>query len=241
VQADRLQLDPQFLAVADGPVEAGVQLHRTLVEGPQQVVVLPHEPLRTALHVRDQKYVEGVAHEVGRTELQGVADLAVLAETAALQVDVSVEFPVALARPRALVERVPVRRQAQDAVAAQDAVVMAGAVDVDLRVLVAAVAALALQHDAQLPLQGQAVVVVAAADAPAPLARRVGGVPWQVGEAPRDLPVRVVEVRPRQVAEVVELEAVAEVQDRKSTRLNSSHVKISYAVFCLKKKRNMRQ
>src|SRR5690606_41389077 len=27
-------------------------------------------------------------------------------------------------------------------------------------------------------------------------------------------------------------------QDRKSTRLNSSHVKISYAVFCLKKKKN---
>src|SRR5690606_42095822 len=27
------------------------------------------------------------------------------------------------------------------------------------------------------------------------------------------------------------------VKDRKSTRLNSSHVKISYAVFCLKKKR----
>src|SRR5690349_23655268 len=26
------------------------------------------------------------------------------------------------------------------------------------------------------------------------------------------------------------------VQDRKSTRLNSSHVEISYAVFCLKKK-----
>src|SRR5690606_40563452 len=29
-----------------------------------------------------------------------------------------------------------------------------------------------------------------------------------------------------------------EVLDRKSTRLNSSHVKISYAVFCLKKKCN---
>src|SRR5690606_40095022 len=28
--------------------------------------------------------------------------------------------------------------------------------------------------------------------------------------------------------------------DRKSTRLNSSHVKISYAVFCLKKKKNYR-
>src|SRR5436309_9193969 len=29
------------------------------------------------------------------------------------------------------------------------------------------------------------------------------------------------------------------VSDRKSTRLNSSHVKISYAVFCLKKKNNV--
>src|SRR3712207_6924311 len=29
-----------------------------------------------------------------------------------------------------------------------------------------------------------------------------------------------------------------EEQDRKSTRLNSSHANISYAVFCLKKKKN---
>src|SRR5690606_39449921 len=29
--------------------------------------------------------------------------------------------------------------------------------------------------------------------------------------------------------------------DRKSTRLNSSHVKISYAVFCLKKKKKARK
>src|SRR5690606_15659892 len=29
--------------------------------------------------------------------------------------------------------------------------------------------------------------------------------------------------------------------DRKSTRLNSSHVKISYAVFCLKKKKKQRR
>src|SRR5450830_718291 len=29
-----------------------------------------------------------------------------------------------------------------------------------------------------------------------------------------------------------------EAKDRKSTRLNSSHVSISYAVFCLKKKKN---
>src|SRR5690606_40421631 len=31
--------------------------------------------------------------------------------------------------------------------------------------------------------------------------------------------------------------ALAQAKDRKSTRLNSSHVKISYAVFCLKKKK----
>src|SRR5688572_32489096 len=30
-------------------------------------------------------------------------------------------------------------------------------------------------------------------------------------------------------------------EDRKSTRLNSSHSQISYAVFCLKKKKEMRQ
>src|SRR5690349_23548801 len=29
-------------------------------------------------------------------------------------------------------------------------------------------------------------------------------------------------------------------QDRKSTRLNSSHVEISYAVFCLKKKKKIK-
>src|SRR3712207_7469236 len=32
--------------------------------------------------------------------------------------------------------------------------------------------------------------------------------------------------------------AVPEVLDRKSTRLNSSHANISYAVFCLKKKKS---
>src|SRR5947208_10009772 len=32
--------------------------------------------------------------------------------------------------------------------------------------------------------------------------------------------------------------AVGHVEDRKSTRLNSSHQIISYAVFCLKKKKN---
>src|SRR5689334_23764843 len=32
-----------------------------------------------------------------------------------------------------------------------------------------------------------------------------------------------------------------ETQDRKSTRLNSSHSSISYAVFCLKKKKNKKK
>src|SRR5690554_7395297 len=36
----------------------------------------------------------------------------------------------------------------------------------------------------------------------------------------------------------VEFIKVGLVLDRKSTRLNSSHVRISYAVFCLKKKKN---
>src|SRR3712207_7134536 len=31
---------------------------------------------------------------------------------------------------------------------------------------------------------------------------------------------------------------VEQLEDRKSTRLNSSHANISYAVFCLKKKKN---
>src|SRR5438874_6715560 len=38
-------------------------------------------------------------------------------------------------------------------------------------------------------------------------------------------------------AAVTEREVQHSMVDRKSTRLNSSHVEISYAVFCLKKKR----
>src|SRR5690606_39277571 len=54
-------------------------------------------------------------------------------------------------------------------------------------------------------------------------------------------------LRPGEIAVIdhVDLDRVAAealvaagVADRKSTRLNSSHVKISYAVFCLKKKNN---
>src|SRR5690606_10879287 len=52
-------------------------------------------------------------------------------------------------------------------------------------------------------------------------------------------PVRRFEQR-REIVRTPEIAGVANdelVPDRKSTRLNSSHVKISYAVFCLKKKK----
>src|SRR2546430_12646045 len=39
--------------------------------------------------------------------------------------------------------------------------------------------------------------------------------------------------------QVIPLGAGASTQDRKSTRLNSSHSQISYAVFCLKKKKKV--
>src|SRR3989442_7337751 len=41
---------------------------------------------------------------------------------------------------------------------------------------------------------------------------------------------------------VVDVQTAVKAQvDRKSTRLNSSHVRISYAVFCLQKKKQHRQ
>src|SRR5690606_41666887 len=50
------------------------------------------------------------------------------------------------------------------------------------------------------------------------------------------LPVAAVQVQ-RDPAPGDERRAAVGQRDRKSTRLNSSHVKISYAVFCLKKKK----
>src|SRR5256885_11037036 len=51
---------------------------------------------------------------------------------------------------------------------------------------------------------------------------------------------RAAEVRPGdRVAVAIEVKAPGvAAADRKSTRLNSSHLVISYAVFCLKKKKN---
>src|SRR5690606_39907729 len=53
---------------------------------------------------------------------------------------------------------------------------------------------------------------------------------FEVGQLSGNLGVRVVET------DLTVKQKIA--GDRKSTRLNTSHVKISYAVFCLKKKNN---
>src|SRR5690554_7534712 len=56
---------------------------------------------------------------------------------------------------------------------------------------------------------------------------------WRVvPQAPRRLRHRDVGIDRQQLAKIF-----IRAEDRKSTRLNSSHVRISYAVFCLKKKK----
>src|SRR5436309_10537063 len=57
--------------------------------------------------------------------------------------------------------------------------------------------------------------------------------------SPAGLPKRRIEPSDQPRRETLLLHRFSEVRDRKSTRLNSSHVKISYAVFCLKKKKNI--
>src|SRR3712207_6899987 len=46
------------------------------------------------------------------------------------------------------------------------------------------------------------------------------------------------EIRSQAEAQTLLLPEPERLQDRKSTRLNSSHANISYAVFCLKKKKD---
>src|SRR5690606_41872004 len=76
-------------------------------------------------------------------------------------------------------------------------------------------------HDA-LPIYPQGRYVVAAFD-------KDGDENWQAYA----MPPAGGQLEPLLVAEG---EKFYPVEDRKSTRLNSSHVKSSYAVFCLKKK-----
>src|SRR5207302_6000838 len=67
------------------------------------------------------------------------------------------------------------------------------------------------------------------------LANERASLAGEIGELKNDQGAEV--FSPAREEEV--LKNVIEAKDRKSTRLNSSHVKISYAVFCLKKKKNV--
>src|SRR5690606_41002885 len=59
----------------------------------------------------------------------------------------------------------------------------------------------------------------------------------QSGNVSADVDIRSAEAAPDRKVVVPDRKVVVpDRKDRKSTRLNSSHVKISYAVFCLKKK-----
>src|SRR5436309_11006277 len=68
--------------------------------------------------------------------------------------------------------------------------------------------------------RGAEVVALHAYEVPVPA-------PDAAPSSPVDLPALVAEAH----------DSAQQFVDRKSTRLNSSHVKISYAVFCLKKKK----
>src|SRR5690349_22565280 len=63
--------------------------------------------------------------------------------------------------------------------------------------------------------------------------------PVVLGEIFRRLPDFVDEKKASRTRLTVGFRLLGNPSDRKSTRLNSSHVEISYAVFCLKKKKNM--
>src|SRR5437870_8903902 len=58
------------------------------------------------------------------------------------------------------------------------------------------------------------------------------------GERPRDHPAHRVLAHQHVARDAARPVQLRQRQDRKSTRLNSSHVATSYAVFCLKKKKH---
>src|SRR5690625_6573358 len=66
---------------------------------------------------------------------------------------------------------------------------------------------------------------------------------YRVGEGDWEIYTRPVLVQPDETMHYRAVDAagnaseIGSIKDRKSTRLNSSHVAISYAVFCLKKKK----
>src|SRR5256885_4024187 len=59
-------------------------------------------------------------------------------------------------------------------------------------------------------------------------------------ETKREDARRVLAIKSLECSDIASLRSPDALQDRKSTRLNSSHLVISYAVFCLKKKKQTR-
>src|SRR3989449_7088875 len=92
------------------------------------------------------------------------------------------------------------------------------------------------------------LLLVDAADGPMPQTKFVAGKALALGLKPIVLVNKIdrQDAEPLRVHDEVlelflELDATPEQLDRKSTRLNSSHGYISYAVFCLKKKKRQEQ
>src|SRR5258708_28568891 len=69
-------------------------------------------------------------------------------------------------------------------------------------------------------------------------AEAVGLSHWTLRAYIRQGKIRAVKIGRRVLVQPEELQRLIEAGDRKSTRLNSSHQIISYAVFCLKKKKH---
>src|ERR1035441_3474222 len=92
----------------------------------------------------------------------------------------------------------------------------------------------ALEVEAVKPRESVQVAFTVAVPADAPVVVRVAELPL-----PSMLPALDVQLATATVAlsGLVQVQVMVE-GDRKSTRLNSSHLGISYAVFCLKKKKN---
>src|SRR3712207_7431055 len=66
---------------------------------------------------------------------------------------------------------------------------------------------------------------------------RTDAVWFRKASASRTLPLRRPATTSRSPSLMTGGEPASKITDRKSTRLNSSHANISYAVFCLKKKK----
>src|SRR5690606_41241945 len=90
-------------------------------------------------------------------------------------------------------------------------------------------------HDALPILEADGAAKPAEAPTPARPGGRTATRPSTTRSATRPAPTAPAEKSEAATPAPAPAPAPAE-KDRKSTRLNSSHVKISYAVFCLKKK-----